>query len=352
MTYAAFSIVANEVSPSGCSSYTYDTYASQPYIRAPFFQFSEQLTDNPMSNGGTRPGFPFLTGMGGANRIGIFGYLGLRLFVDRLDIDPSLPPQIKHLNYRTFYWQGYAINATSNATHTTLVRLQNRTLATANERYATRPMPVTLGTRPDKFWLEVTEPLVVRNRRDAYKPTVRGNILQCKDVVGDEDYSFLPGQFPIGAIDGASSTKWQPENATRVNYLTVDLGADTTFHPLKSILFDWGSKPPVYYEVLFTNISTPPFKEDNDIRNVTAGYVEISEPYDPRILHVVRPVKGNQTNITVEGGHWSGRYAHLGIQGSFENDTLKNPGGSVAEWSVIVDSRAGEDHSWKVQEGY
>jgi trehalose/maltose hydrolase-like predicted phosphorylase len=352
MTYAAFSIVANEVSPSGCSSYTYDTYASQPYIRPPFFQFSEQLVDNPMSNGGTRPGFPFLTGMGGANRIGIFGYLGLRLFVDRLDIDPSLPPQIKHLNYRTFYWQGIAINATSNATHTTLARLQNRNLATANEQYATRPLPVTLGTRPGKLWLEITEPLVIENRRDAYKATVRGNILQCKAVVGAEDYKFLPGQFPMAAIDGAASTKWQPENATLLNYLTVDLGADTTFQPLKFILFDWGNLPPVYYEVLFTNTSIPPFKEDNDIRNITAGYVEISEPYDPRIMHVVRPVKGNQTNITVEGGHWSGRFAHLGIQGSFEEYTLKNPGGTVAEWSVIVDSRDGEDHSWKVQPGY
>jgi trehalose/maltose hydrolase-like predicted phosphorylase len=338
MTYAAFSIVANEISPSGCSSYTYDTYSSQPYIRAPWFQFSEQLIDNFYINGGTHPAYPFLTGMGGANRVGIFGYLGLRLFVDKLDIDPSLPPQIKHLNYRTFYWQGYGINATSNSTHTTLARLSTHILPTANEKYASNPLPVTLGTRPGKFWLG-TEPLVVENRMIGQTPTVRGNILQCKEVVPG-DYFYLPGQFPIAAIDGASSTKWQPENSTRVNYLSVDLGVDTTYHPIQSILFDWGSSPPSYYEVLFTNASIPPFTDSSDVRNVTAGHVEISEPYDPSSLYVIRPVKANQTNITVEAGVWSGRFAHLGIRGNLANESAF-AGGTVAEWSVIVDHRVG-----------
>ena len=348
MTYAAFSVVANEISPSGCSSYTYDTYSSQPYIRAPWFQFSEQLIDNFYLNGGTHPAYPFLTGMGGANRVGIFGYLGLRLFVDRLDIDPSIPPQIKHLNYRTFYWQGYGINATSNSTHTTLARLKSHILPTANKKYTTHPLPVTLGTRPDKFWLG-TEPLVIKNRMIGQTPTVHGNILQCKQVVPG-DYMYLPGQFPIAAIDGAASTKWQPENATRINYLSVDLGADTAFYPLKSILFDWGSSPPSYYEVLFTNTSIPPFDMGSDIRNVTAGYVEISEPYDPRLLYVIRPVKANQTNDTVEGGLCSGRFAHLGIRGNLANETAF-AGGTVAEWSVVADFWR-EGNEWRVQDGY
>ncbi|KAF2712049.1 glycoside hydrolase family 65 protein [Pleomassaria siparia CBS 279.74] len=73
MTYGAFSIVANGISPSGCSSYTYNLYSTQPYVRNPWFQFSEQLNDDFTSNGGTNPAFPFLTGMGGANRVAIFG---------------------------------------------------------------------------------------------------------------------------------------------------------------------------------------------------------------------------------------------------------------------------------------
>lgn len=72
--------------------------------------------------------------MGGTDGVAIFGYLGLGLYYDRVDIDPSLPPQIEHLNYWTFYWMGHGINVTSNATHTTLMRLprDQYTLATAN----------------------------------------------------------------------------------------------------------------------------------------------------------------------------------------------------------------------------
>ncbi|KAL8962737.1 MAG: hypothetical protein Q9183_005109, partial [Haloplaca sp. 2 TL-2023] len=76
MTYAIFSIVASEVVPSGCSSYTYQQYSEHPYARAPWFQFSEQLTDDFDTNGGTHPAFPFLTGHGGANQVTLFGYLG------------------------------------------------------------------------------------------------------------------------------------------------------------------------------------------------------------------------------------------------------------------------------------
>ncbi|KAK7191283.1 acid trehalase [Paraphaeosphaeria sporulosa] len=350
MTYATFSIVANEISPSGCSSYTYNHYSSQPYARAPWFQYSEQMVDNVILNGGTHPGFPFLTGMGGANRIGIFGYLGLRMFVDKLDVDPSLPPQIPYLNYRTFYWQGYGINATSNATHTTLSRLPEKILDTANPAYASS-IPVTLGTRRGSYTLKPDEALVLPNRMLGQTLTAAGNILQCRPVVPNPYSVSLPGQFPIAAVDGASSTKWQPENPTRVSYLTVDTQA-TTFGPIAHILFDWGAQPPVYFEVLVSNSSVPT-KEDGfadedlgDVRYVTHAIVQVSEPWNPERATVIEPVKGNQTNVTLLGEErvWSGRFVHLGIRGNLANATAL-AGGTVAEWSVILEQReeGGED---------
>jgi trehalose/maltose hydrolase-like predicted phosphorylase len=129
MTYAIFSIVANEVSPSGCSAYTYQQYSENPYIRPPWFQFSEQLVDDYVSNGGTHPAYPFLTGHGGANQVVLFGYLGLRYVPDfTLHIYPALPPQIPQIRYRTFHWQGWPITAFSNQTHTTLSRATNSTI--------------------------------------------------------------------------------------------------------------------------------------------------------------------------------------------------------------------------------
>lgn len=342
MTYATFSIVANEISPSGCSSYTYNHYSSQPYARAPWFQYSEQMVDNVILNGGTHPGFPFLTGMGGANRIGIFGYLGLRMFVDKLDVDPSLPPQIPHLNYRTFYWQGYGINATSNATHTTLVRLPEKILDTANPAYASA-IPVSLGTRRGSYTLEPEEELVLPNRMLGQTLTAAGNILQCKPVVPNPFSASLPGQFPIAAIDGASSTKWQPEDPTRVIYLTVDTQA-TNFGPITHILFDWGAQPPAYFEVMVSNHSIPTKKDGfadedrDDVRYVAQALVEVSEPWDPEYATVIEPVKGNQTNVTLVGEErvWSGRFVHLGISGNLGNKTAV-AGGTVAEWSVIME---------------
>jgi hypothetical protein len=44
MTYAIFSIAASSISPSGCSPWTYDVWSSQPYTRAPWFGFSEQVS--------------------------------------------------------------------------------------------------------------------------------------------------------------------------------------------------------------------------------------------------------------------------------------------------------------------
>jgi hypothetical protein len=343
MTYSSFAVVANEVSPSGCSSFTYDVYSSSPYVRAPWYQYSEQLIDNVEENGGTHPAFPFLTGMGGTNRVAIFGYLGLGLYYDRLDIDPSLPPQIPYLNYRTFYWMGHGINATSNSTHTTLARLprENYTLPSANTTYFDKPIPVTIGTRSarDNVTYELgDEPLVVRNRPMGEVLTVGGNILQCKALLPPPQGN-KPGQFPIAAIDGAASTKWQPELANITSYLTVDLG-ESSFYPVNKIVMDWGNQPPSYFEVYFSNNTLPPFESRSgsefgeDVRNVTAGEVEISAPWDPVTAYEIKTYIGNQTNVSLAQSVWSGRYAHLGIRGNLfaENTT---DGGTVAEWNLV-----------------
>lgn len=78
MTFSVFAADANRLSPSGCAAYTYALRAFLPYLRAPWYQFSEQSVDNPNLNGGTNPAFPFLTGHGGASQVGPFAFLGIR----------------------------------------------------------------------------------------------------------------------------------------------------------------------------------------------------------------------------------------------------------------------------------
>ncbi|KAL5120624.1 alpha,alpha-trehalase ath1 [Pleosporales sp. CAS-2024a] len=347
MTYSSFAVVANEVSPSGCSSLTYTLYSSSPYARAPWYQYSEQLLDDPDENGGTHPGFPFLTGMGGTNRVAIFGYLGLGLYYESLDIDPSLPPQIKHLDYRTFYWMGHGINATSNSTHTTLVRLprDTYTLPSANATYFDAPIPVTVGTRSNRnngtLKLTYDSALVIPNRPVGQTLTVANNILQCGSLLRPPQAN-KPGQFPLAAIDGAASTKWQPVSSNTTSYLTVDLGT-RRFYRVVGLMMDWGNQPPRHFEVLFSNTSVPPFAtsnnnngddDDDDVRTVFKANVSISAPWDPVSAYEIRTYVGNQTNVTLDEPVWSGRFAHLAIWGNLVGQGAQW-GATVAEWNII-----------------
>lgn len=333
MTYGVFSIVANAFSPSGCSSWTYGVYSSHPYVRAPWFQYSEQLVDDYTTNGGTHPAYPFLTGMGGANRVAIFGYLGLRLRVDALNVDPSLPPQISNLNYRTFYWQGYAVNATSNATHTTLQRIPGKSLTTANSAFANASIPVTIGTNSTTVAYQLPASgaaVVIPNRDIGSVKTWAGNIAQCVPATTETD--FVPGQFPFGANDGAVSTKWQPAAANISGSMVVDLGDSAQGQVVNGFRFDWAQAPPSGYSVSFSNTSG---SGAQFVNATSADSVAISNQYDAASASAILPYTSNTTNVTLSSPVFAGRYAMLTIWGN-QAEGDNGVGATVAEFAVIV----------------
>lgn len=341
MTYGVFSIVANEISPSGCSSYTYDLYGSQPYLRGPWFQFSEQLIDNYQENGGTHPAYPFLTGVGGANRVAVFGYLGLRLQLESLNVDPSLPPQLPQLEYRTIYWQGWPIKARSNQTHTTLTRLPHP-YANANTTFATAAIPVTIGlsgstpplggtsSNATFFSLPPNGTLTLPNRQIGNIATVAGNIAQCRPIASTSPAETVPGQFGLSAIDGAASTKWQPLHANITASLTVALAEP--FVPITQVLFDWAQAPPQRYRVTFSNSSS----NASFVAVTSSADIAISNPYDAATAAAVVPYASNTTNVTLAVPVWSGLYATLEIEGSQAEEGNSGAGATVAEWSLVA----------------
>ena len=246
MTYAIFSIVANQVSTSGCSAYTYQQYSYNPYIRAPFFQLSEQLDDDFTTNGGTHPAFPFLTGHGGANQAVLFGYLGLRyLPSNSIFVDPSLPPQIPQVKYRTFYWHGWPISAQSNYTHTTISRATTTTpLTTADSSYNHTSINVQVGSGSSQksYTLPADgSSLVIVNRQIGGVNTVSGNLIQCQPASSTDGYQ--PGQFPFSINDGAASTKWQPTFANNLSSITITLPDSAQGKPISGFYFDWAQAP-------------------------------------------------------------------------------------------------------------
>ena len=331
MTYGVFSIVANTFSPSGCSTYTYFLYGSIPYARGPWYQYSEQLIDDYNANGGTHPAFPFLTGMGGALQSVPYGYLGLKLTNGSFHINPSLPPQIPHLQYRTLYWSGWPIKALSNQTHTTLERVCDG-LSTANMTFAKDPIPVTVGAQVESYSLSWNEVLVVPNREYGQNKTVAGNVAQCQPASSSDPYE--PGQFPLAAVDGAITTQWEPSYANISSSMTVQILLDESL-PITGFNFDWAQSPPRTFSVSFSNSSSPHVSEI--VNAISSDQVTISNPYESIDQNAVMPYISNSTNVKLPVPVWSGRYATLTVKGNQATPLDNGTGATVAEWAIIAE---------------
>lgn len=365
MTWAFFSIIANDISPSGCSAYTYSQYSYKPYARAPFYQLSEQLIDNATTNGGTHPAYPFLTGHGGANQVGVFGYLGLRLLPDDvLHVNPNLPPQISHLKYRTFYWRGWPLSAWSNATHTMIQRAKHvQPLDSADQRFANKTITVDAGVENNAtvYHLSVNGTTVVPNRNIGLINTTPGNLVQCKPA--DSPGEYRPGQFPIGAVDGATSTKWQPWYASNLSSITVILGKEDVGTLVSGFQFNWAQSPPVNATVIFHNttigdlagLDLASTKNSNFTVVSHLTDVELSNPYSSKStnLDAIAIPTGNTTNVTLSEPIPAARYATLLITGNQGLDKVdleaKNgTGATVAEWAIISEARKKADGNSKL----
>jgi hypothetical protein len=338
MTYAIFSVAANQVSDQGCAAYTYHQYSSYPYVRAPWFQFSEQMIDDYNFNGNYHPAFPFLTGHGGANQVVLFGYLGLRLTPDgNLHIAPSLPPQFPQIRYRTFYWQGWPICAISTSKETTLTR--GRTpLVNANQKYESGPIPVVVGRSGDSqkiYSLRPGKSITVPNRQISNDIAVAGNVLQCATSV-TSNTDFEPGQFPIGAIDGDTSTLWQPASALNSSTITVEIPYIHVGKHLKSVYFNWGSMPPVKFSVFGADSTS--VQESFSTLIATDVPVIISQPFNASAVVDVILLQGNETIYTPKGQFKIPKYVTLSIVGNQVQGPDKSTtglGASVAEWALI-----------------
>ncbi|KAJ5961169.1 uncharacterized protein N7479_008319 [Penicillium vulpinum] len=359
MTWAIFAVVASEMAPSGCSAYTYAQYSYKPYTRAPFFQLSEQMVDNATINGGTHPAYPFLTGHGGANQVALYGYLGLRLVSDDiLHVDPNLPPQIPYLKYRTFYWRGWPIEAWSNYTHTTISHATGiPPLETADKRFANKTITINSGSEVDAtiYHLPLKGSVVLPNRQSGSENTVAGNLVQCQAVSSSD--AFEPGQFPISAVDGAASTKWQPSLAAEVNSVTVSF-EDEVGAMVSGFYFDWAQAPPVNATVIFHNktLQDPARalsaqSSDYTVVHKLTNIIQ-SNPYDSETtdLDVVAIPTGNTTNVTLSSPVRAARYASLLIVGNQALDSVdveaKNgTGATVAEWAILGREKMRSDSS-------
>ena len=98
MTDSVSSIIAAQLGDD-CSAWTYTLRSLEPFVTAPFEQFTEARSGEGV--------FTFLTGEGGFLQEFLYGYTGLRWREDRLRLDPMLPPQLSAgLRISGLRWQG------------------------------------------------------------------------------------------------------------------------------------------------------------------------------------------------------------------------------------------------------
>ncbi|KAI9684664.1 MAG: hypothetical protein M1829_000038 [Trizodia sp. TS-e1964] len=329
MTYSVISIIANEVSPSGCSAYTYALNAFKSYTRAPWYLFSEQQVDDFFTNGGTNPAFPFLTGHGGFHQIGPYGWLGVRTTRQYLLIDPSLPPQISHFRLRRFFYSGATLDVTMNQTHTTIRRVQS-TNGFVHDTYIGTSMPILVGSENSALHqLSVDDTLTLENRRYFAKLTEPGNLLQCLPATANERPQ--PGQFALGAVDGATSTKWQPATPGKSS-IVVDMST-VPYQPITAVRLDWGAKPPVRARVILSNSSS----FVGEVVVIPIEDIAISVPVNINTDSIVKPFVGNTTSVSLVNSVWSGRYVKLEIEGTLGGES--KVGATVAEFALIGSGR-------------
>jgi hypothetical protein len=330
MTFGVYAAVANAISPSGCAAYTYTLKALLPYLRGPWYQFSEQSVDDITLNGDAHPAFPFLTGHGGANQIAPFGFLGIRTDQSDLFIYPSLPLQIPHLKLRNFYFAGAEFSAVINQTHTSLTRIPP--VEKLNNTYATQSMRFVVGL-PDEvstqksYSIGVNETVVVANNLYWQNDTFTGNLLQCLPVTSDDDY--VAGQVPTGLNDGAAATAWQPSSngSASVTVNTTSLAP----HKVNGFYFDFSERPASNVTVYFWNGTDESKAQTVFLSEIKASEATITETE-------VVPVVDNTTTMVlgeVDGQEvWTGDWVKLMVGGCVGCDESTTGGATVAEFVV------------------
>jgi len=167
----------------------------------------------------------------------------------------------------------------------------------------------------------------VSNRLIGYNATFDGNIAQCKHAKSSQ--AFVPGQFPVAAIDGAISTKWQPTLSNNTASITVDVGNEGVGLHISGFAVDWAQNPPSSWQVDFS--ASYDFSSAKKVYNSTN--VSISSPYNTTKASDITSYASNTTYVTLSSPVPATRFIRLSIFGN--QGDMSQLGATVAEFAVL-----------------
>ncbi|KAG7195590.1 alpha,alpha-trehalase ath1 [Scheffersomyces spartinae] len=355
MTFPIFSIVSSKLSQVGCSSQSYLHRSVQPYLRAPFAQFSEQSNDNYLTNGGTHPAFPFLTGHGGFVQAIVQGLTGFRYSYDtdssgkilrHLEIDPvSLPLFGGDLSINGLVYMNYSLafdikdsmlTVTNNGPISPHVSDKTITIKVSERNEYN-------GTYKLAKSHQLSVPLFTPQRN------VNDSICECELAEFRAITESVYGDSPLLINDGDNFTHWQAKHSDSSAKLLVDLKLVTE---VKGAYINWGDKPPLKYElqslsssyrssfpdstalqrnVDFANTNKQLYNEYEVFDSITKAHVNITAPFDPNTVDEVAIVKRFNTTKVSFQDPVSSRYLLLTFDGVHEKDSPDNGGAKVFE---------------------
>jgi trehalose/maltose hydrolase-like predicted phosphorylase len=206
MTDSVHAVDAAQIGEPGCATHTYLMRSIKPFVRDPFAQFAEARGSKPGAQDplAGAPAFNFLTGEGGFTQVFTNGLTGLRWRVDRVHLDPMLPPQLERgVTLKGLRWQGRTFDVSVGPDNTTVS--------------ATAGPPFAVESPQGTQMVSSGSPLTLKTRRPDLVPT--DNVARCRSTQASSEE---PGMYSEAAVDGSVATIWAPGDAS--GSVQVDLG--------------------------------------------------------------------------------------------------------------------------------
>lgn len=341
MTFPIFSIVASNLSPSGCASQSYLHKAAQPFLRGPFAQFSEQNNDNFLTNGGTHPAFPFMTAHGGFLQAILQGLTGLRFDyeVDQstsrlervLTFDPiSLPCFGSGVQFESIKYMNHTLSLAIN--ETSFIVKNNGCIGEADIGDSIKISIAKRNPKSGLYTLKNSEELVIPLFEP--EPSYPSSISECGSAKFINITEGAYGDASMLINDGDNTTHWQLKYNDTTAKILVDLKQNRN---VTSGLLNWGDKPPKSLEILafgldrqsrftdledevdflskvdfgndlykkyeFKNSDNVLYKQSEIFKTVLKEKVEISAPFDPKEYSEIEvPLRHNTTSFNIDQG--------------------------------------------------
>jgi len=221
MTDSVNSIVAAQLG-QGCADWTYTRRSVDPFVKAPFDQFTEARSGQGV--------FTFLTGEGGFLQEFLHGYPGLRWRGDGIELDPTLPPALgRGLRLTGLQWQGRTFDVDLRSAGTTVTL---------------RGGPAMMVHTPaGDETLALGQPVVVDTRT---VEADESNLALCRPVTAQVTTADLSAP-PEAAVDGSPATAWGPaSDPASPSTFTVRLDGDQT---VGGATLSWLVRPLATYRV-------------------------------------------------------------------------------------------------------